>query len=933
MPLIVDLSSKNRVIDLDTPLPKGELVAERLTGTETLGRLFQYELMALSANGNIVFDDLLGHHVTALIELTDGSRRPIDGRVSQISLIGMVENLFRYRLVLRPWTWMLTRTADCRIFQDKNVEEILKEVFADQPNADFECNLTAEYAKRVYCVQYRETDFNFVSRLMEEEGIYYFFRHDPGKHTLVICDAPGAHESVGSVPFMPQQQSARSGREYIREWSVTREIQPCKFALRDYNFEKPSSDLLLKLEQDRAHAEATHEIYDYPGEYQEMSVGEHLIRARLDELQAGYEIVEGKADSRLLACGGTFTFTDFGRRDQNGDYLIVSTTIEVTNNALETSKGGLDSRYECSFRLMRADEPFRAARTTPRPIVQGPQTAVVVGPPSEEIFVDEYGRVKVQFHWDRYGKKDDKSSCWIRVSQIWAGKNYGWMSIPRIGQEVVVDFLEGNPDDPLITGRVYNKEQMPPWTLPANKTQSGILTRSSAGGSGETANHLKFEDKKGDELIDIHAEKNMSTHVENDDSTFVGNDQSLVVKRDQSIIIQRDTKEVVTRDRTLNVKNNDTTTISVDQKLAVVGKQDISVDGNQTSVVKGDHALSVVGGITTTTDADRKDITKGSHGVNVTGDQTFVVSGNQTFNIGGNLEYSASNIKLQAGHIDILPTGSSSLVVTSPAGPYQIMANKFQVLSNTDIDLFGIANINSVSVGNNTTVLGSNASGFIGRSSDTNIALASSTTLGVTIDTMLGAQLSTTVAAMLETTVAAKLSMTAGPDLELKTIKMIVPGGGGGGGGGAAAATAGPAWAVNAVKAGLAVSAGFSAWGLYELDDQYDTAAEQLAQAAKDAAEAGHPGLAARLNRLSAATVYTNTWTEQGKESLREGGNDGSLPESGDNIDSTSAMDESDRAHAPRVDGDAPPTPTTDNTGAPQELPGPRNPSGNNNGN
>lgn len=861
MPLIVDLSSKNRVIDLDTPLPKGELVAERLTGTETLGRLFQYELMALSANGNIVFDDLLGHHVTAQIELTDGSRRPIDGRVSQISLVGMVENLFRYRLVLRPWAWMLTRTTDCRIFQDKNVKEILEEVFADQPDADFEFNLTADYAKRVYCVQYRETDFNFVSRLMEEEGIYYFFRHDPGKHTLVICDASGAHESVGSVPFMPQQQSARSGREYIREWSVTRQIQPCKVALRDYNFEKPTSDLLVKLSQDREHAEATHEIYDYPGEYQELPVGDHLIRTRLEELQSGFEIVEGRGDSRLLACGGTFDFSDFGRLDQIGEYLIVSTTIDVNNNALETSRGTSDFQYDVRFRLIRASEPYRSERTTPRPIVQGPQTAVIVGPSGEEIFVDKYGRVKVQFHWDRYGKKDDQSSCWVRVSQIWAGKNYGWMTIPRIGQEVVVDFLEGNPDEPLITGRVYNADQMPPWALPDNKTQSGILTRSTSGGSPETANQIRFEDKKGEEQVYVHAEKNMDTHVENDDSTFVGNDQTLTVTRDQKNTIKRDRWETVERDQHLTVnrdrittiKNNEKRTIDVDQVIKISGKQSQHLVGNQDVQIDGHQKESVKGPVSQDTKASRT--------IKTDADDIRLIGGNQTFDVTGNMSYKAAKISLEAGHIDFKVTGGNSVIVESPVGPYQMMVNKLEIMSNTDVNILAVANINSVSMGNNTTVMGANSSAYVGSASDTMLAASRNMFIGMQSDAALAISMNNFIGLSLENALAAKVETAAGVHAELNSLKTYAPGGGGGGGaaGGPAALSGGWA-AASFFGAGFAGAAGVMTmlFGAMEANQQYADAIGQLQSAAADADAAGHPNLANRLRALADASPVAN---------------------------------------------------------------------------
>jgi type VI secretion system secreted protein VgrG len=499
----IDMMSTNRTIDLVTPLPRGEMVVEKIRGTETLGRVFEYDLTVLSKNGNINFDDVLGCHVTALVQLEDGSRRAIDGRVAQIGLVDIAGNYYRYRLVLRPWLWMLSLTTDCRVFQEKSVREIIEEVFADHPDADFEFTLTGEYATRTYCVQYRESDLAFVSRLMEEEGLYYFFRHKEGRHTAVICDGPSAHSSVGRVAYMPQQRSGSSGTQNIRAWSVTREIRPGKTVLRDYDFERPSVDTTVALELRRPHADATYEVYDYPGDYVELKVGDHLVRSRLDELQASHEVVEGRGNSHLLATGRTFTFADFGRKDQNDDFLVVSTTIEASNNLLESSRQSPETVYDVSFRLIRASEQYRSPRTTPRATVLGLQTAVVVGPPGETIFTDKYGRVKVQFHWDRYGKRDDKSSCWILVSQTRGGKGWGDMFIPHVGHEVIVQFLEGNPSRPIVTGRVYNAEQMPPVALPAGKTQTILRDHG--------ANEMRMEGIDGKQRITIYSPHSETT--------------------------------------------------------------------------------------------------------------------------------------------------------------------------------------------------------------------------------------------------------------------------------------------------------------------------------------------------------------------------------------------------------------------------------------
>lgn len=666
---VTDLSSKNRMIDVDTPRPKGELVVERFSGVEELGRMFRYEIYLLSEKRDIPFDEVLGKHITLLLECADGSRRPIDGRVSEFGLIGAVDNLFRYRIVAVPWTWMMTRTADCKIFQEKTVPEIIKAVFADQGDADFKLSLTGTYAKRTYCVQYRESDFNFVSRLMEEEGIYYFFDHEPGKHTMMICDASGAHQSIGQIPYRARVgNGTRFAAEAIYDWSVARQIQPTLFAQRDYNFETPSTDLLVKTSHDRTYAEAGHEIYDYPGEYLKVAEGDPLARVRLEEIQCGYETVEGRGAARTMACGSTFTFSEFPREDQNADFLIVSTRIEASNNALESVGGGNDASFEVTFRLAQSSEPFRTERTTRRPFVQGPQTALVVGPAGEEIFVDKYGRVKVQFYWDRYGNKDDKSSCWIRVSQIWAGKNYGWMTIPRIGQEVVVSFLEGDPDQPLITGRVYNAEQMPPWALPANKTQSGLLTRSSVGGSPANANELRFEDKKGSEQVYLHAEKNQDIEVENDETHWVGHDRKKTVDNDENVEVKNNRTEKVGVNEKITIGSNRTEEVGANEDITVKGNRTESVKGNEELSVTGNQKESITGSRTLDVTGSEKITVKSSHEETIMGSATQKVIGSLDQTVIGGINITtpaAMNVKAVGGVTFTAPGG---FTVIAPGG-------------------------------------------------------------------------------------------------------------------------------------------------------------------------------------------------------------------------------------------------------------------------
>ena len=420
---------------------------------------------------------MLGNSITVALERADNEVRYFSGMCSRVSQGGRQGRFFVYHATVRPWLWMLTRTRNYQIFQEKTVPEILKEIFDQHSGiADVDVQLTESYTPWVYCVQYNESDFAFVSRLMEHEGIYYFFRHtNGGKHTLVIADSPAAHTPSyeEEMPFIPPHERVRPEQEHISEWAVTRELQPGKYALASYDFEKPSVDLQVRSSITRQHALAEYEVFDFGGDYVERGDGELYARMRIEEVQAKFEQTRGVTNARAMAPGFLFNLAQHPRGDQNAEYLVVSAEYDLRSGEHEGSESAA-AEYSCRFSALNSKQPFRAERITPKPVAQGLTTALVVGPSGEEIYTDNYGRVKVQFFWDRYGTYDEKSSCWIRVAQNWGGKNWGGMFIPHLGQEVIVQFEGGDPDLPLITGRVYNAANMPPVELPAGKTQSVI---------------------------------------------------------------------------------------------------------------------------------------------------------------------------------------------------------------------------------------------------------------------------------------------------------------------------------------------------------------------------------------------------------------------------------------------------------------------------
>jgi type VI secretion system secreted protein VgrG len=457
------------------------------------------------------------------------------------------------------------------------VTQILKDGGITSERFDF--RLQNQYKPREYCVQYRETDLNYISRLLEEEGIFYFFEHSEEKHVLVFADSTVAYQQIqgeGEVTYNPSRGLVPE-EEYVYGLAFSRRILSGKITRRDFNFEKPALDLTA---QDEADSFKKLEIYDYPGNYLDQERGKKLAKIRLQEAITFKEMAEGSSVCSRFIPGFTFKLTDHEREEFNQEYLLVEvmTTGSQPQSLQEEVGAEAGATFSNEFLCIPSSVTLRPGRITPKPVVEGIQTAIVVGPKGEEIYTDEYGRVKVQFHWDREGKADEKSSCWIRVSQAWAGANWGAMFIPRIGHEVIVDFIEGDPDRPIITGSVYNGGLLPPYTLPDEKTKSTIKSRSSIGGKG--SNEIRFEDKKGEEQFLFHAEKDMDIRVKNDRKEFIGNDRHLIVKRDKAQKVERDEHSLVDRDKI--------TEVTRDLHLKVGGKQAIEITGSRSVTVKGD---------------------------------------------------------------------------------------------------------------------------------------------------------------------------------------------------------------------------------------------------------------------------------------------------------------------------------------------------------
>lgn len=504
-----------------------------MSGQEEISRLFEYQVQAISEDGDIETDTLLGKPVAVSLDQGGGRTRWFHGIVASCGIDGGEGRHVSYRITLRPWLWLLTRSADIRIFQDQSVPDIIQSVFAEY-QGQVQLNLQGSHAPRRYCVQYRETDFNFVCRLMEEEGIFFWFTHSADKHVLVLADDGGAHApqpGFDKVLFRTNNK-AQGNLPTIHQWHMRHEIQSGQMVLSDYNFEKPSTNLRTDpTRHARSHDHKSLEVYDYPGLYAEKSAGTDLAKLRMEEAASRYGRYTGQGDTTGLAAGACFTLEQHPRKDQNTDYIVLATQIDMRLGGYESGAG--DTSFLCRFSLQQLAEPFRPQRHTPKPSVAGPQTAVVVGKgDAGDIVPDKYGRVQVQFHWDRLGQKDGAKTCWVRVASPWAGNGFGMINLPRLGQEVVVDFLEGDPDQPLITGRVHNPEQMPPYELPANASVSTLKSRSVKG-PVDAFNELRFEDKKGSEYVWLQAQKDRFEVVEETLKSEIRHHEHRTVKKDR----------------------------------------------------------------------------------------------------------------------------------------------------------------------------------------------------------------------------------------------------------------------------------------------------------------------------------------------------------------------------------------------------------------
>ena len=598
---------------IDTPLGKDVLLLRGFQGSEGISRLFRFQLDLLSENNSISFPDIIGKNVTISLKQPDGSYRYLNGIISRFAQQATEERFTAYTAEMVPWLWLLTRDADCRGFINKTVPDIITQVFTDLGCNDFSNSLQSSYEPRDYCVQYRESSFNFVSRLMEQCGIFYFFKHEEGKHTLVLADSPTIHSPCpGQSTIRYATFSGGPQKDVITGWQIEQELRAGKYSQQDYNFETRGTNLTsLEPSVIDVGGNSKFEIYDYPGDHLTKDSGQSLAKIRMQEVEAGHLVARGTSHCRMLISGHKFTLEDHPRQDMNTDYVLTEIQHTAVTDAYPSTRAAEGESYSNSFTCIPLSVPFRPARVTVRPHVHSLASAIVIGGGDGTINTDEFGRIQVMFPWDQY--RYGTGTAWCRVSQVWAGKNWGSIFLPRVGQEVWIDFEEGDPDHPIIVGGVYNAQSMPPCPLPDKQNISGFRSKSTPGGGDHDSNVLTFDDTMGSEVFYMRAQKDMAVRVENNDDLRVLNNQTIAITSDRTETIQKGNDSITLQqgNRSIKISMGSQTTeamqsitlkvgqnsIVIDQTGVTIKGTMITIEGQAITQVKGDGLLILKGGL------------------------------------------------------------------------------------------------------------------------------------------------------------------------------------------------------------------------------------------------------------------------------------------------------------------------------------------------
>ncbi|ALB72396.1 type VI secretion system Vgr family protein [Cronobacter muytjensii] len=698
-------------------LPVEGLLFWKLSGRESLSEPFLFTLTLLGTDARAERSALLGQPVTVTIP-TQALMTPryLNGKVTRVAVSAVEISGTRYaayELTVEPDLWPMQRDRNLRIFQGQTVPQIVKTLLGES-RVNVEERLSGSYRVWEYCVQYQESSLDFMSRLLELEGITYHFRHEQDRHTLILTDAPGQYEpfpGYETIPYHVTPSGGTTDEEGISQWALEDSVTPGIYSLDDYDFRKPNAWLFQARQNPKSPQPGSIDVYDWPGRFVEHGHGEFYARIRQERWQVEHRQTQGTATALGIAPGHTFVLRNAPFFGDNGEYLTTVAHYHFEENRYAS---GADSNtiHETRFEVIPADVPYRPAQKTPWPRTYGPQTAKVVGPQGESIWTDKYGRVKVKFHWDRLSKGDDTSSSWVRVSSAWAGQGFGGVQIPRVGDEVVVDFINGDPDRPLITGRVYNEASMPPWALPAAATQMGFLSRSKDG-SPDNANALRFEDKAGEEQVWLHAERNMDTEVENDETHSVGSNRTKTIGANETTTVKKNRTETVVENETITVHQNRTETVDGNETITIHSNRTETVDQNETVRIGQNQSVTVNGAQTLRVDKTKTETIALASMLNVGLAQNTNIGAAYVLNVGAGwmtnvgamqmhnvaLKYSVNSgkdLSLSAGTTadfsaeeKITLVCGESMIVLEQNGTITLSANKIKLVGEKVIDIDG----------------------------------------------------------------------------------------------------------------------------------------------------------------------------------------------------------------------------------------------------
>lgn len=620
-----------RVIETQHNIVK-DLLFKYLKGEEGLSFLYCYHLLLSNKNANLDIASMIGSSLNIKINTAQGIRY-IQGIITDFGYETPDEDEQGYHLyscTIRPNMWYLSQNRDSRVFVDQNVLEIANKIL-EEFGITYENRCTNNYRNYGQSTQYQESSLNYLNRLFEQEGIYYYFEYAENKNTLILCDQNSQHETIMGQSVLPYHANVFAGtphQVYIDKWKQKQFLTTTQIHLSDYNYQTAKIDLSTTSNTHDYNSSKT-EVYNPYSQFKTIDEATHYQQINIEQYKAQTQEVQAEGNVLTLCAGYRFTLERHPHQSANTEYLITTVCYELQEAGYTTGKE--QSYYRVNFRALPINHQYRPAQKTLKPQILGTQAAIITGPAGEEVYTNEYGDVKIQFHWDRYGEKNEKSSAWIRVAQGSAGVGFGSVNIPRIGEEVLVDFINGDSDRPIVIGRLYNSANTPPWGYPAAAKQSGIKSKSF-NSPLENFNELMFDDSAGNERVNFQAQKDLTSLIKNDETRTINNSRTTNIKVDETVSVGGNRTEDVTGNETISIKGNRSETVTGNESINITGDRTESVTGSETITISQTRTETVTGTETITTGSRTRTVVKGSETINIGADQTVSITATKTEN-------------------------------------------------------------------------------------------------------------------------------------------------------------------------------------------------------------------------------------------------------------------------------------------------------------